>query len=216
MNARFAQRQFRSRRPVTKPLARGDIGQGVAASRPSASTSARQTPFWPFQAGRRTSASCRFDHRGDSLSSVLSALCFWSEGDAGTPRHAPRGGALGDRRISRTFRQRAVSCSLSRLSPPARPSRRPGYSARPINTKTSWRRSCGPCWTMPGSRPRDAASSSAGRCGSPAARPTIISRSLRYRKAFEALGIAHAKIETSRSAAAHYASLRACLATARY
>ena len=194
---------------MTKPLARGDI----------AKASPRQTIGIDFGTTNTVLAISegdggvrfvRFDHRGDSLSSVLSALCFWSEvtpngrvtrreaGPWAIDEYLERFGSV---RFLQSFKTFAASKAFTQT-------RIFGAAYQYEDIMAAFLRSV-----------LDHAGIKTEGCRVVVGRPVRFAGAsaddnlaiLRYRKAFETLGIAHAQIETEPVGAAHYASLELAL-----
>jgi hypothetical chaperone protein len=148
----------------------------------------------------------RFDHRGDSLSSVLSALCFWSESDAGRRKTRLEAGPwavdeylerFGSVRFLQSFKTFAGSKAFAQTRIFGAPYNFEDIMAAFLRCVL------------------DHAGIDTAGCRVVVGRPVRFAGHhaddelaiARYRRAFELLGIGDASIENEPVGAAHYASL---------
>jgi hypothetical chaperone protein len=148
----------------------------------------------------------RFDHRGESLSSVLSALCFWSENTPDGRRTYCESGPwavdqyldrYGSVRFLQSFKTFAASKAFAQT-------RIFGAAYNYEDIMAAFLRSV-----------LDHAQIATGECRVVVGRPVRFAGYMaddelaiaRYRKAFESLGMGHAQVENEPVAAAHYAGL---------
>jgi hypothetical chaperone protein len=195
--------------PVTKPLVRGDI----------AKASPRQTIGIDFGTTNTVLAISegdggvrfvRFDHRGDSLSSVLSALCFWSDAtpDGRVTRREAGPWAIdeylerfGSVRFLQSFKTFAASKAFTQT-------RIFGAAYQYEDIMAAFLQSVLDHAGIATEGRRVVVGRPVRFAGASADDNLAI---LRYRKAFETLGIAQAQIETEPVGAAYYASLELAL-----
>jgi hypothetical chaperone protein len=189
---------------VTKPLARFDAAKASPVPTIGIDFGTTNTVL-AVSDGPGDVRFIRFDHRGDSLSSVLSALCFWSE--ATPERRVTRREAgpwaideylerFGSVRFLQSFKTFAASKAFAQTYIFGAP-----YSYEDI--MAAFLRSV-----------LDHAEIATKGCRIVVGRPVRFAGVVaddelaiaRYRKAFEALGISQAKIAYEPVAAAHYAS----------
>ena len=195
--------------PVTKPLARRDIAKASPRQTIGIDFGTTNTVLAISEGGGGVRF-VRFDHRGDSLSSVLSALCFWSEvtpdrritrreaGPWAIDEYLERFGSV---RFLQSFKTFAASKAFTQT-------RIFGAAYQYEDIMAAFLRSV-----------LDHAGIATEGCRVVVGRPVRFAGAsaddnlaiLRYRKAFETLGIAHAQIETEPVGAAHYASLELAL-----
>jgi hypothetical chaperone protein len=148
----------------------------------------------------------RFDHRGESLSSVLSALCFWSETTPdGRKTHCEAGPWAVDEYLARygavRFLQSFKTFAASKAFVQTR------IFGAPYNYEDIMAAFLRSVLDHSGVAARD--------CRVVVGRPVRFAgyraddelAIARYRKAFDLLGVGHAQIENEPVAAAHYASL---------
>jgi hypothetical chaperone protein len=189
---------------VTKPLARREISKAPSRRTIGIDFGTTNTVL-AVSGGDDDVGFVRFDHRGDSLSSVLSALCFWSEAAPdGRVTHCEAGPwaideyleRFGSVRFLQSFKTFAASKAFTQT-------RIFGAAFQYEDIMAAFLRSV-----------LDHAGLATGECRIVVGRPVRFAGAAaddalaiaRYRKAFEALGIGHAGIENEPVAAAHYAS----------
>jgi hypothetical chaperone protein len=195
--------------PVTNSLARGDI----------AKASPRQTIGIDFGTTNTVLAVSegdgevrfvRFDHRGDSLSSVLSALCFWSEVTPnGRVTHREAGPwaideyleRFGSVRFLQSFKTFAASKAFTQT-------RIFGAAYQYEDIMAAFLKSVLAHAGIATEGRRVVVGRPVRFAGASADDDLAIAR---YRKAFESLGLSHAQIETEPVGAAHYASRQLAL-----
>jgi hypothetical chaperone protein len=148
----------------------------------------------------------RYDHRGESLSSVLSALCFWSENTPdGRTTYCESGPWAVDQYLERYGNVRFLQSFKTFAGSKAFTQTRIfGAAYNYEDIMAAFLRSVLDHAKIPTRECRLVVGRPVRFAGHMADDELAIAR---YRQAFESLGIGHARIETEPVAAAHYASL---------